>query len=97
MFSVAIVATLSLWGSWASAESAYSDDFDQDDAAFVAEVDAEQAEADDLAFIRIRAESQVEAAPAYCAVTYVARDASRGYVAVCDLVGDGSGQIGEVW
>lgn len=85
MFSVAIVAALSLWGSWASAESAYEDDFDQDDAAFFAEVEADEAVADVDAYnLALR---DVAAAPAFCALVVVEPDVTHTWRTVCVLGG----------
>lgn len=86
MFSVAIVATLSLWGSWASAQSAYEDDVDADDAAFLVEVEADEAVEDVDAYnLALR---DVATAPAFCAVVLVEPDATHGWRAVCELVTD---------
>ncbi len=43
----------------------------------------------DSANLFYRAQAAVVAAPEFCAVTVVQRDATRGWVAVCELVSEG--------
>ncbi len=43
----------------------------------------------DSANLLYRAQAAVVAAPEFCAVTVVQRDATRGWVAVCELVSEG--------